>query len=209
MNCDTAFKKRILLECYDALESYGFYRYRKTGIDYSINDDFSCWVGLNSALYPDRVELVPNVGLHVAPIEEMICALDKGEFATRYDRSVATYSINIGELEALGGERAFAFSPKQSDSFITAECSRLASLYATEGIKYAKSIANYELLAPLLSKKVNTLGGNPERYASCLYLMGRIKDAHDFLLFFPDQYKEYIKGFSIPFLAKLETELVS
>ena len=97
MVCDEVFKERVLIKCYDTFENHGFTRFRKFGVDYPIHDGFHCWVGLNVALYPDRVELVPNVGLHVVPIEEMICSLDKGEYATEYDRGVGPYSINIGE----------------------------------------------------------------------------------------------------------------
>lgn len=207
MDCDAAFKNRILLECYDTLEKHGFTRFSKLGVDYPIHDGFHCWVGLNVALYPDRVDLVPNVGLHVVPIEEMVCTLDKGEYATNYDRGVATYSVNIGELASVGDERAFAFSPQQSDSFISSECERLALLYATEGIKYAKSIASYESIVPLLKENVGTLGGNPERLAACLYMVGKKVEAMEFLKTFPEQYKGYIKGFSVPFLEKVRTEL--
>jgi len=205
--CDAAFKNRVLLECYDVLESRGFTRFRKHDVDWPIHDGFYCWVGLNSALYPDRVELVPNVGVHVVPIHKMICELDNGEYARNYDRGVATFAINIGELDSVGEERAFVFSSQQSDSFISSECNRLASLYATEGFQYAKSIASYESLAPLLEENVSTLGGNPERFAACLYMMGKKVEAREFLNTFPEQYKEFIKGFSIPFLEKVETEI--
>jgi hypothetical protein len=209
MDRDYVFKERILLECYDALEKHGFTRFSKLGVDYPIHDGFHCWVGINVAQCSDRVELVPNVGLHVVPIEEMVCTLDKGEYATDYDRGVATYSINIGELASLGDERAFSFSHQQSDYFIYTECERLAVLYATEGLRYAKSIASYEYLVPLLKENVGTLGGNPERLAACLYLMGKKLEAMEFLSSFPEKYKEYIKGFSVPFLEKVRTELES
>ena len=205
-DCDAAFKKRIMLECFDAFERYGFTRFRKFDVDFPIHDGFHCWVGLNTALYPDKVELTPNIGLHVVPIEKMVCALDKGEYATEYDRGIATYAVNIGELDSVGNERAFAFSPQQSDSFIYSECDRLASIYATSGLQYTKSIASYESLAPLIKKRVSILGGNPERYAACLYLMGRKAEAQEFLNTFPEQYKEFIKGFSIPFLQRIEAE---
>ena len=40
---------------------------------------------------------------------------------------------------------------------MSSECERLALLYAGEGIKYAKSIASYESLAPLIEGNVGTL----------------------------------------------------
>ena len=206
MNCDGPFKKRIQLECYGALERHGFSRFRSMGVDYPIHEGFHCWVGLNAALFPDRVEMAPNVGLHVPPIERMICALDKGAYARKYDRGVATYSLNIGELDSIRDERAFAFSPEQSDAFISAECERLASIYEFHGLKYARSIASFQSLAPLLEEQVGSLGGNPERFAVCLYMLGRKVEAEDFLDAFPEDLKPYIEGFSIPFVKMIESE---
>ena len=201
--CNAAFKKQILLQCYDALEAEGFTRFDKFGVDWPLDDSFHCWVGLNSALYSDRVELVPNVGLHVTSIEQLFCELDKGEYATDYDRGVATYAVNLGTIDDVADERAFAFGPEQSESFIKSECERLAKLYATGGLNYARSIASYEALKPLLKEQVDTLGGNPERFASCLYFMGRESEARDFLISFPEQYKNFIQGFAAPFLEKI------
>lgn len=170
MTCNADFKKNILLKCCDALESIGFTRYRKLGVDYPIHDGFHCWIGLNSALYPDRVEIIPNVGLHAVSINKMKSRLDKS--APKYDRGVASYAISLGYLDGAADERAFAFSTEQSDSFIDSECKRLASLYITVGLEYAKSIANYKALAPLLYQRVMSLGGYPQSYAACLYFMG-------------------------------------
>lgn len=207
MTCDREFKQRILLMCYEALENSGFTRFRKYQVDYPIRDGFHCWVGLSAALYPDRIDLIPNVGVHVVPVEKLVCDFEQGPYAVKYDRGIATYAINIGQLDSCGDQRAFAFAPEQSSSFISTECERLARLYLVEGVKYAKSISRFEKLAPLLNERVSSLGGNPERYAACLYLMNRRNEAIDFLKSFPDQYKEYIDGFAAPFLAKLRTEL--
>lgn len=202
--CDAAFKKEILLQCYNALEKAGFSRFSKFNADWKIDNSFNCWVGLNSALYPDRVELTLNVGLHVKPIEELFCEMDNGEYSTEYDRKIATHSVSVGMLDAVSDEEpAFSFSPEQDQFFISSECERLARLYSTAGLEYAKSIASYGKLAPLIKDQVDTLGGNPERYACCLYLMGCKSDAINFLLEFPEEYKKYIKGFSIPFLKEL------
>jgi hypothetical protein len=207
MACDREFKQRILLKCYEALENSGFTRFRKYQVDYPIRDGFHCWVGLVADSHSDRIDLIPNVGVHVVPIEKLVCDFDQGPYAHKYDRSLATYSINIGQLDSCGDQRAFAFSPEQSSSFISNECERLAQLYLAEGVKYAKSISRYEKLAQHLNKLVFSLGGNPERYAACLYLMNRRNEAIKFLESFPDQYKEYIEGFAAPFLAKLQAEL--
>lgn len=208
MHCDAAFKKRIRLSCYDALERAGFVRFRKEGVDWPLHDDFHCWIGLNTALEPDRVELLPFVGLHVIQIEQL-CSLKGGKYPYKYNRGIATYGINMGLLESIADERAFAFAPQQSDEFIRSECERLAHLYATAGLDYARSIASYEALLPLVQEQAQYLGGYPERVASCLYLMNRKAEARQFIETFPEKYRDYIEGFATPFLELLDQEGVT
>lgn len=204
--CDAEFKKAVMLKVYDAFEAAGFTRFRTEGVDWPLDDGFHAWVGLNTALYPDRVDITPNVGVHVVPIHKLYSSLDKGKYATPYDRRVATYAINIGTLEAAGDERAFAFGPQQSEAFIEAECKRLAHIYATAGLDYARSIACYEVLLPLLQQNVDSLGGYPERVASCLYLMGRKTEAREFVIDFLARRQDYFEGFANPFLEMLDKE---
>ena len=207
MRCDAAFKKAILLKCYDALERHGFTRYRKEAVDWPLHDGFHAWVGVNTGLHPDRVNVNPFVGVHVVPIEKFWTSLTVGRWPAKYDRESATYAIHMGELgEALGHERAFASGPQQSEEFIESECERLARLYATVGLDYARSIASYEALLPLLQRRVNSLGAYPERYASCLYLMGRKAEAREFVEGFLSRSREYFEGFAIPFLEKLNQD---
>lgn len=203
--CDAEFKKTIRLKCYDALEAAGFTRFRKEGVDWPLHDGFHAWVGLNTALYPDRVDITPNVGVHVVPIERL-GEIKGGKYPRKYDRRAATYSINIGTLEAAGDERAFVFGPKQSKAFIDAECKRLAHIYATAGLDYARSIASYEALLPLLQENVDSLGGFPESVASCLYLMGRKAEALEFVIDFLARHRDYFEGFANPFLEMLDKE---
>lgn len=203
--CDAQFKKAVMLKVYDAFEAAGFTRFRKEDVDWPLHDGFHAWVGLNTALYPDRVDITPNVGVHVVPIEKL-CALRGGKYPYKYDRGVATYAINIGMLDAVGDERAFAFGPQQSEAFIEAECRRLAQIYATAGLDYARSIASYEALLPLFQEYVDSLGLYPERVASCLYLMGRKAEAREFVVGFLDGHRDYFEGFAAPFLAKLDEE---
>lgn len=203
--CDAQFKKAVMLKVYDAFEAAGFTRFRKEGVDWPLHDGFHAWVGLNTALYPDRVDITPNVGVHVVPIHKL-CTLTGGKYPYEYSRSHATYAINIGTLEAVGDERAFAFGPQQSEAFIDAECQRLARVYATAGLDYARSIASYEALLPLLQENVESLGLYPERVACCLYLMGRKAEARQFVEEFLGRHRDYFEGFAVPFLAKLEAE---
>lgn len=207
MKCDVSFKNGVLSECYDSLQRQGFSRYKKWGVDFPINNGFHCWVGLNTALYPDRLELIPNVGVHVVPIEKLICDLDNGAYAKKYDRSIATYSIGLWEV--CGQENhTFCFFPEQSSSLISAECSRLASLYSSDGLRFARGISNYGKLSELLADRVDSLGRVPERYATCLYMLGKKLEAKEFLECFPADYKKYIEGFSLPFIDKIKNESV-
>ncbi len=199
--CSAAFKKDIRLKCYDALERNGFTRFAKEGVDWPLDVGFHCWVGLNTGLYPDRVEINPFVGVHVVPMAKMR-ALE----GNKYDRGIATYAIPMGELLTARNERAFAFTPEQSDSFVDSEAQRLASLYAHAGLTYARSIASYKALLPLLEGRVETLGGYPEKVACCLYLMGEISRARAFVGDFLAREPDYFRSFAVPFLSMIGTE---
>ncbi|WP_150048254.1 hypothetical protein [Methylomonas rhizoryzae] len=207
MSSNLQLKKMIRLKCFDALELRGFKRFRKECVDWLIHDGFLCWIGLNTAVYPDRVEIIPFVGLHVIPIEKLF-ALKVGKYPVKYDRSIATYSVNLGSLEAITpGERAFAFNSQQSQNFIESECKRLAELYFTVGLSYACSIANYEALLPLLQENIETLGGYPERFAACLYLLEKKQEAYEFTKNFLIRQPDYFEGFANPFLEKITKEI--
>lgn len=206
MLCGAAFKKAILLKCYGALERRSFTRFRKQDVDWPIHDGFHAWVGLNAALDSDRVDLIPLVGLYVVPIERLWTSLTIGKWPGKYDRGSATYSVNMETVEAVADERAFAFAPQQSEGFIDSECDRLARIYATGGLDYARSVASYEALLPLFREEVNWLGAFPERYASCLYLMGRKGEARAFVEEFLPKKREYFEEFATPFLKMLDEE---
>ena len=188
--------------CLDALEAEGFTRYRKGDVDWPIENGFHCWVGLSVGLYPDRVKLLPNVGIHVVPIMRLYTSLE----GRKYDRGVATYAANMGQLEAIADQRAFAFAPQQSAEFVSSECKRLARLYATAGLDFARSLASYEALLPRLQGLVPTLGGHPEQVASCLYMMGRKGEARAFVEDFLAKERDYFQSFATPFLKMLDDE---
>jgi hypothetical protein len=197
---DSKFRKLILHNCYDALEEMGFVKYKRDEVDRPITLNFHCWVGLNTGLYRDRLEISPFVGIHAVSIAKM------GAFGIRkYDRSVATYAIAMGELEEARDERAFIFSPTQSDSFIASEILRLARIYATIGLHYAASISNYDALLPLLESRVAWLGGYPERVACCLFLMGRIQEARTFVEDFTMKEPSYFGEFAAHFRRVIES----
>lgn len=199
--CDAAFKQRIREMCYDALEANGFQRFQKEGVDWPINNNFNCWVGLNTGLYPDKLKINPFVGVHVKAIAKL-----KALCGRKYDRRVATYAVNMGELDRAKDEIGFCFTLFQSDELIKSECDRLALLYKTIGLEYAKSIATYENLLPLLKARVPMLGGYPESFACCLYLMGRGQEAGEFVEKFRVKEPSYFKDFSAAFLSILSSD---
>lgn len=193
--CNASFRDGILLKCYDALEESGFVRFRKEGVDWPLTGGFHSWVGLNTGLYADCVAISPFTGIHVVPIARL-CTVD----GRKYDRAVATYAIAMGELPEAFDERGFTFTPTQSEQFIDAEVQRLAYLYASVGLGYARSIASYEKLLPLLRSRLGMLGGHPERVACCLYLMGEVEQAKEFTATFWKKKPEYFSAFAHPFL---------
>jgi len=195
--CDAKFKQHVLLKCYEALAAVGFTRYRKEDVDWPLESGFHCWVGLNTGLYDERVEINPFIGIHVVPIMRLYTAME----GRKYSRSISTYALHMGEVSPR--ELAVELS-RETD--VEKQAARLAQLYLNVGLPYAKSIASYEVLLPLLQERMPMLGGYPERVASCLYLMGRKEEALTFTEDFLTKKPDYFKGFAIPFLKMLIDE---
>jgi len=196
--CDAAFKREVRLRCYDALEAEGFTRYRKEGADWPFGGEFYCWVGLNSGLYKEYVQINPFVGVHAASLEQFWISLIKDEYPKKYDRSHATYAIHLGKIAP--NEEIFRFT-RETD--VASEAKRLARLYLEVGLPFAKSIASYDALIPLLMKRSESLGAAPEKLAACLYLAGRVDEARFFVESFMEKHRDYIAKFAVPFLALL------
>lgn len=199
--CDAGFKKAVVLACCEALEREGFTRYRKESVDRPLHIGFHCWVGLNTGLYPDVLHINPFVGIHVVPIEKLWSSCKVGKYPGKYSRSQATYARHMGELAP--DVPAFHFT-RATD--VPSEAKRLARLYATVGMEFAKAIADYESLLPLLKQRIDMLGAYPERVACCLYLMGRKAEARKFVEDFLPAHQDYFGGFAVPFLKKLDEE---
>ena len=195
IRCDAEFKKKVVLACCDALDREGFTRFRKENVDWPLDADFHCWVGLNSGLYADFVEISPFVGVHVIPIEKLWNSFSHEKYRGKYNRSTATYARHIGELAP--DVLRFRFD-RSTD--IGSEAARLARLYATVGLAFAEAIGDYESLLPLLRRRIDMLGAYPERYACGLYLAGRKTAAKTFVNEFLPAHKEYFEGFARPFL---------
>jgi hypothetical protein len=173
----------------------------ESGCGLAVGKRFHCWVGLNTGLEKDHVQINPFVGVHVVPIEKLWTSEKSGKYPGKYDRSHATYALHMGRLAP--DETVFRFAPPMD---VDAGAARLAQLYSTVGLAYAKSIATYERLLPLLQERVEMLGAYPERVACCLYLMGRKVEAQAFVEDFLPKNREYFEGFAIPFLKKLAAE---
>jgi hypothetical protein len=207
--CNSIFKQYIRIKCYDALESSGFTRYRKEGVDWPLYGGFHGWVGLNTGLYSDRLCVEPFVGIHVVQLDRFWTNIQIGKYPGKYSRSVATYAIHISEIRDVEDKVEFVFSPQQNEEFIDTEVERLTMLYKTAGMDYARSIANYDVLLPLLHERVPMKGGYPQRVASCLYLMGRKDEARQFVIDYLPGNENSFGGFSEPFFAMLDREMLA
>jgi hypothetical protein len=142
----------------------------------------------------DCVRINPFVGIHAVAIMKLYARMEK----KRYDRGIATYALHMGQIAP--HEPIFEFT-QHTD--VDSEAARLAQLYADVGMGYARSIASYEALLPLLQERIAMLGAYPERVACCLYLMGRKEDARAFVQDFLKEHREYFEGFALTFLKKL------
>jgi len=168
-------------------------------VDWPLENGFHCWVGLNAGLYAEYVEINPFCGVHSVGIEKLWTSLKSGKYPTKYDRGIATYAIHLGKIAP--DERVFRF---RRDNNLKAEANRLADLYVGAGLPFAKSLASYEALLPHLRDRVEMLGGYPERFASCLFLMGRVEEARSFAKNFLSGHRDSFEGFAAPFLEMIE-----
>ncbi len=178
-----------------------FTRFRKEGVDCPLENGFHCWVGINTALEKDYVEINPFVGAHVVPVEKLWKSLKGGKYLGKYNRGYATYALHMGHL--VSDEPVIRFSQPMD---VDAEAARVARLYSTIGLTYARSTAAYERLLPLLQERIEMLGAYPERVACCLYLMGRKEEARAYVEGFLPKKRDYSEGFAVPLLKILSEE---
>jgi hypothetical protein len=109
--CDAKYQKEVLLSCYEAFAQAGFSRFRKEGIDWPLGGGFHGWVGLNTGLYDEYVQINPFIGVHVVQIEKLWTSLEQ----RKYDRGDASFAIHMGEIAAK--ERAFRFTRTTNAAF--------------------------------------------------------------------------------------------
>lgn len=151
---------------------------------------FHGWVGLNTALYSDYVEINPFVGIHSIEIERLWTSLKGSIKKTRYDRAVSTYAVHFSAI--LPQINSFKF---YSASDITVKAEELAKLYAIDGIEFSKSLSSYEVLRDRLYERVPLLGAYPERYACCLLLLEQKAQASEFVASFVKKNPNYFPNF--------------
>lgn len=171
---NAAFRDDVTRECVEALKRYGFTEFRKGWISREINDDFSCWVGLSSGIFRDGVSMYPQVGVHASRLDRLVAEL-RSDPAIKYDRHCASYSLPL--LELAPSEPAFRFT---SSASMPTTADRLAQLYDRVGFPFSQSIGSNEALLPRLEEYLPMLGGYPERYAACLFSMGRKSEAIEY-----------------------------
>lgn len=195
------FVSLIKSSCEDALVASGFRRLRRHEVALDISSDFLGWVGLNIGNYATHVRVNPFVGVHCIPVMHMIANLQARKYQVG---SVATYAVHLGEL--CPTLHVFDFGP---ESDVSGEASRLAAAIAEHGAPYMRSLANFDVLLPLLKDRVKSLGGFPERYAAALRLTGQHEHAREFVDLCRREYsagepvvRESFDRFAIPFLAQ-------
>jgi hypothetical protein len=205
VKCDAQFKKHVLDCCYQSLQNVGFRRRRKHDADWPLSPAFTAWVGLNTGLYSDRLEINPYVGVHAPEVEKLRMKLSGLQYPGRSGPS-ATYAKNIGELDAAKQERVFSFQAHLTEEDIGAEAKRLARLLQTTGLAYSKSIASYETLLPLMRERVGMLGGYPQRVCCCLHLMGLRSEARAFAEHLSREEPEALGSFAAAFIEFLDSK---
>jgi hypothetical protein len=168
MKIDNTFVRAVTDACEDSLVQRGFKRLKRNLVVLPVSDDFMGWTGLNIGKHDGFIRVNPFVGVHCVPAMRLIDELSGEKYQIgRY----ATYSIPLGEL--CPQIEVFEFSP---DTDLQSEAGRLAETYEEFGKPFILKNSNYEEIMPKIHGLVPFLGGNPQRYASLLFLSGH-KDA--------------------------------
>ncbi len=194
--CKAKFRDEAAKACLLSLEKKGFTRHSKGWVDFPFNDEFFRWVGLNTGLNADFARFNPFIGIHAPKINKLCAKLE----SRSYSRSVATYARHIAQINPDVREIKF-----RVDEDVEKEADYLASAVSDAIATFSRSIASYEELCPLLKGRLHWLGGFPERYACCLHLLGKNREAIDFVQKFsgenpvcfdgqPEAYASYFKS---------------
>jgi hypothetical protein len=182
--------------CYRSLARCGFLRYERWSIDWPFDQHFHCWVRINVREAGRICVVEPMIGIHAAYIERGWTALKVGRYRSVYRRDLATVAWSL--LPVAGLSRPLTIRRYEAGE---ADVDDLVDLYRGVGLDFARGMAAYEALAPMLRERVGSLGGNPERFAFCLHLLDRRDEATAFVSEFARTRPAYFEGFAEPFLA--------
>jgi hypothetical protein len=164
--------KTVIDACYAALAELGIQKKYLGGI-LPLNADFLGTIGLASGVHADVIRVHPSIGIHCIPLMKLVDAAvgekyQKGRFPT------ISFPLGVTCPDIA----QFHF---KHDADILPESARLAATIKQYGIPYIHNLASYSELIPHLRQRVESLGGNPERYAVALYLSGDRDSAFSFL----------------------------
>lgn len=203
MSSNSNFSRVVLDACESALVRRGFRKLRLHSVVHDINKDFLGWVGLNHGREGVAVRINPFVGIHCIPMMRLVAELAGSKYQVgRY----ATFAVHLGEIDP--NFHPFDFS---SGTDIAVKADDMADHLCRQAIPFMEKHGNYDTLLPVLTQRLQELGGFPQRVAAGLYLTGRREEALEFVrqrrseyLTDEDAVRESFDRFSIPFL-----ELVS
>jgi hypothetical protein len=182
--------------CYRSLARSGFVRYERWSIDWPFDEHFHCWARINVRESDRECEVEPMIGIHAARIERGWTALKVGRYRAVYRRDLATIACSLLPVAGLAGPLTI----RRHEAGM-ADVEKLVDLYRGVGLDFARGMAAYEALAPMLRERVGSLGGNPERLAFCLHLLDRRDEAIAFVSEFARTRPAYFEGFAEPFIA--------
>jgi len=188
---DKKFLMSVDEECEAALVSVGFQKLRKGRVVWCISPEFLGWVGLNRGNHGDLVRINPFVGVHAVAVMKLCCSLDENKYVKG---DIATYAVHLGEL--IPDELNFEF--KIGDD-LSIEAARLATVIHKVALTYMNSIADYDVLLSLVTDRMPMLGGYPERYVAILHLLGRSREAAQFVKDVMNKTDDFAKYFSESF----------
>lgn len=188
-------KDSVREDLLEALVARGLTRLRKRRVGVDFGGGFFSWCGLNFKPNDNGFTAHVFVGVHCVQLERTWTSLKRVKYVTQYSMDLATVSIGIDRVvELRRGD--LSISP---DSY-SGDIARVAEFISGHGLEYCKNIANYDSILLELGKRVHILAGVPEKYACCLYLMGKEAEAAAFIKEFSRGNANYLQDFTANFL---------
>ena len=170
---NTKFANFVEKECTKALVREGFESPRMRTRYIQLNEEFLGWVGLNRGNYADYLQINPFIGIHCIPIMKMVKELQGAKYKIG---ETATFAIHMGEIAPNVKQYIF-----QDETNITEVATRLSAEIMEFALPWMTKNASFESLLPKIEQKVDMLGGNPQWYASGLFLSGQEQNAKEFV----------------------------